>query len=247
MATISVSPELRDHYAGYRRSPSDWALAGARGKAANVVALCRDVPHDSVLEIGAGEGSLLQVLAARSFSRELYALDIAPASIAALRRRDIPGLAAAEVFDGYAIPYEDGRFDLALLSHVIEHAEHPRQLLYEAARVARHVLVEVPLEDRWRLPVDFVPDPTGHINFFDRAGFRRLLQTSGLRILGERVSTPARAAYLHRYGARGALRFWVKELARRAVPRLARQIWTYHAACLCAPAERPLLPPGAGS
>ena len=44
--------------------------------------------------------------------------------------------------------------------------EHPRTILEEAARVASHVFVEVPLEDHSRMRRDFVFDHVGHINFY---------------------------------------------------------------------------------
>ncbi len=50
-------------------------------------------------------------------------------------------------------------------SHVVE---HPRTLLHEARRVARHVFVEVPLEHNLRLPRDFAADDLGHINAYTR-------------------------------------------------------------------------------
>jgi SAM-dependent methyltransferase len=238
MASISISERLRDHYAGYSPAPSEWARAGAVAKAANVVALCRDVPHRSVLEIGAGEGSVLQRLADLDFAAEFHAVDIAESAVAAVRRRSIPGLATAEVFDGATVPHEDARFDLVVFTHVLEHAEFPRRLLYEAARVGRHVFVEVPLEDHWRLPRDFVLDVTGHINFYRARSIRRLVQSCGLQVLAESVTTPAREAYAHRRGAAGVARWWVKELALRAVPWLATRLWTYHGAVLCAPIDR---------
>ena len=64
----------------------------------------------------------------------------------AIRAKNIPGLFDCKVFDGYTIPYDDNAFDLVVLSHVVEHVEHPRKLLYEAKRVARYVFIEVPLE-----------------------------------------------------------------------------------------------------
>jgi SAM-dependent methyltransferase len=231
----STSERYRAHYAGYSPAPCEWARAGAIAKAANLVSLCAAIPHDSLLEIGCGEGSLLQRVADLGFASELCALDISDASIAATRGRGIPGLVAAEVYDGGAVPYADRSVDLVVLSHVIEHVEHPRQLLYEAARVGRHVFVEVPLEDTWRMPRDFALDSTGHINFFHAASIRRLLQSCEFEVLGECVGTPAREAYAQRRGVAGHARWWIKELALRLAPRLASRVWTYHGAWLCRP------------
>jgi hypothetical protein len=66
--------------------------------------------------------------------------------------------------------------------------EHPRQLIYEASRVARRVFIEVPLEDTARLPRDFVLDPVGHINFYSMKSIRRLAQSCDLRVTHERIT-----------------------------------------------------------
>jgi SAM-dependent methyltransferase len=158
-----------------------------------VLALCASVPHESLLEIGAGEGALLARLAELRFGRWLYAAEVSDSGVRQIRARGILGLAGCERFDGEALPWPGASFDLAILSHVLEHAEHRRRLLAEAARVARAVFIEVPLEDTWRLPRDFRPDPVGHINFFHRKSLRRFAQTCGLEVLAER-SPPSREA-----------------------------------------------------
>jgi SAM-dependent methyltransferase len=235
MPVVSISQRFRDHYAGYTPAPSEWYRAGALAKGENIVALCSGVTHASLLEIGSGEGSVLARLAELGFARELHAVDVSERSIAAVRGRGIPGLASAAVFDGVALPQADRSVDLVVLSHVVEHLEHPRSLLYEAARVGHHVFVEVPLEDHWRLPRDFVLDGTGHINFYHARSLRRLVQSCGLEVLAERVATPARVGYVHQYGRAGSARFWAKELALRAAPWLATRLSTYHGALLCRP------------
>lgn len=234
-STAHISERYRAHYEGYSPKPSEWTRAGALAKVANIQALCRGVAHDRLLEIGAGAGALLERMAELRFARELHALDVSQASIDAVHRQQIPGLAQAGVFDGASVPYPDRHFDLAVLSHVIEHVEHPRQLLYEAARVAQHVFVEVPLEDHWRLPRDFALDSTGHINFFHATSFRRLLQSCDLDVLDESITTPAREAYAYRRGTAGVARWWIKELALRGAPWLATRVWTYHGAWVCRP------------
>lgn len=230
---FSVSEPLQQHYASYYDGPSEWRLLGAEDKAANVVALCAAIPHGSVLEIGAGEGALLARLAELDFAHDLHALDVSPSAVEATRQRAIPRVTSADVFDGYQVPYEDGCFDLAVLSHVLEHVEHPRRLLAEAARVARHVVLEVPLEDTWRSPREWVPDSLGHINFYSPASLRRLVRTTGLSVLGQRISHPGRACYAYRLGAAGPLAWWLKDTALRIAPGLATRLATYHGSILC--------------
>jgi SAM-dependent methyltransferase len=230
----AVSGALREHYDRYYDDgPSEWRRLGALAKAENVVSLCTPVPHASLLEIGAGEGALLARLAELGFGSALHAAEISESAVAAIRTRGIPGLIDCRRFDGETLPWPDASFDLAVLSHVLEHAEHPRRLVAEAARIARTVFVEVPLEDTWRLPRDFRPDPVGHINFFDRKSLRRFVQTCGLEVLAERVASPGREAMVFRSGRRGALAHALKCLGLRLAPALATRLATYHGALLC--------------
>jgi hypothetical protein len=116
--------------------------------------------------------------------------------------------------------------------------EHPRQLLYEAARVAKYVFVEVPLEDTIRLPDDFVFDKVGHINFYSSKTIRRLLQSCNLRIIRQIITNPAKGTFTHKKGAKGLINYYVKQFLLRAAPRVATRIFTYHAALVCA-SDRP--------
>lgn len=131
------------------------------------------------------------------------------------------------------MPYEDGKFDIAILSHVLEHVEHPRLLLYEASRVAKFVFVEVPLEDTIRLSNDFVFDKVGHINVYSHKTIRRLLQSCGLRILGQIVTNSPKAAYTYQNGTKGLLNYYVKQLLIQFFPGFASSLFTYHAALVC--------------
>src|SRR5262249_54537236 len=170
---MAVSQHLHSNYADYYAEDSEWRWLGALDKVDNIVNLCGSLPHRKILDIGAGEGSILRRLAELRFGEQLYALEISPSGVERIRNRKIPSLMECSVFDGYCVPYQSGYFDIAVLSHVIEHVEHPRQLLYEAARVAKYVFVEVPLEDTRRLPNDYVPNPVGHINFYSSRTIRR--------------------------------------------------------------------------
>jgi hypothetical protein len=97
------------------------------------------------------------------------------------------------------------------------------------------VLVEVPLEDTWRLPRDFVPDAVGHINFWCAKSLRRFVQSSGLEVRAERVTNPSRNTYAARPGrpAAASLRYATKQVLLQLAPGLAGSLFTYHGVLLC--------------
>lgn len=231
---IGVDPRLQHNYDDYYGDPaeSEWRELGAIDKAANVWALCGPMRPASVLEIGAGEGALLQRLADGGFGVRHYALEISASGVECIRRRGIASLVECQRFDGYRVPYADRAFDLAVLSHVIEHVEHPRLLLSEAARVADHLFVEVPLEHNRGLPRNFRWDAVGHINFYTAQTIRLLVQSCGHEVLEQRETHPARRQYQYRLGAKGNVTYLLKELALRAAPRMAQSVWTYHSSLL---------------
>jgi ubiquinone/menaquinone biosynthesis C-methylase UbiE len=134
---------LIDHYSQYFATPEElaWYALMAGDKAANIELICKDVPHDSIVDIGAGDGAVLHRLQESGFASKLYAVEISTSGLEAIRSKSWTQLVEAKLFDGYTVPYPDNAFDLAVLSHVIEHVEHPRMLLREAGRVARHVYV----------------------------------------------------------------------------------------------------------
>lgn len=233
MPDVDVRQQVQSQYDGYYKDgPSEWRRLGAVDKAANIVALCRDVPAASVLEIGAGDGSILSRLSDLGFGDQLFAVEISASGVAVIQRRKIPRLVECRIFDGYRIPYERGRFDLAILSHVVEHVEHPRQLLYEANRVARHVFVEVPTEDISRRPKDYAPDSVGHINFFSPRTIRWLVQSCGLRVIKQITTNPSKATYVYQTGRRGAIQYHTKRVLLRWAPALATRHFCYHEALL---------------
>ncbi len=111
-----------------------WRALGAQSKAAHVRALCGRIQlrPSTIVEIGCGDGALLAAL--RGFAPVFDGFELS-APAAALARQALPDARRVESFDGSEVPAEDGSYDLAILSHVLEHVPVPRRQLAEAARV----------------------------------------------------------------------------------------------------------------
>ncbi len=229
--TLAVDKSLAENYAGYYDEQQDlreWRRLGALDKCSNIVRLCSKLDHDNILEIGCGEGAILECLADLGFGSRFTGLEISPSGVRMVEQKNIPGV-EVRLFDGNEVPFPEKRFDLAILSHVLEHVEYPRKLIYEAARVAKHVFVEVPLEDIRRLSEDFVFDRVGHINFYSRKTIRRQVQSCGMEILGDHLSHSSPACYIYRKGKwRGYSSYLIKEAALRAWPEAAIRSFIYH-------------------
>ena len=239
MKDTAVSQYLLDNYKDYYKEgnnpegDAEWRRIGAIPKVENIIALCSDVPHSTILELGAGEGSVLKRLDETGFADELYAFDISPSGIEKIKSKNIPSLKQCELYDGYTIPYEDNHFDLVVLTHVVEHLEHPRQLIREASRVSKNLFVEVPTEHTSKLPKDFVFTSVGHINSYSPKTIRHLLQSCGLTVEKQITTVHSKAVHLHDQGKKGALNYQIKKYALKFFPGLAASIFTYNSALLC--------------
>jgi ubiquinone/menaquinone biosynthesis C-methylase UbiE len=187
---MMLSDDVKSAYNDfYTKDDSAWRMLGAQSKAANIVEVCNSISPLKVLEVGAGDGSILHFLNDWNFGKELYALEIADTGVQKIRERGMARLIEAKSFDGYVIPYTNDSFDLVILSHVLEHVEHERILIRELKRIAKNIVVEVPLDYRFGVDkrmkhfLDY-----GHINMYTPTSLRFLLQSEGLKVVSDRVS-----------------------------------------------------------
>lgn len=173
----------------YNKHDEAWRMLGAKYKAQHIIDVCKGHNFKKVLEVGAGDGSILKFLADQNFAAEYHAVEISESGVAHILSRNINNLLSVQLFDGYKLPFEDNSFDLVILSHVLEHVEHERMLLREIKRVANHCIIEVPLD--YRPGVDkrikhFLA--YGHINVYTPTSLRYLLQTEGFEIINDLTS-----------------------------------------------------------
>lgn len=233
MGDFSVSDKLKANYDSYYEGESEWRWLSAIGKVNNITALCNNYPHKTILDIGSGEGSILKRLSDIRFGESLYSLEISKSAIETIHQRKIKSLIECTLFDGYNIPYDDNKFDLGILSHVVEHLEYPRKMLYEVSRVANYVYIEVPLEDHLRLQNDFVFDKVGHINYYSPKTIRRLVQTCNLEVLSQKISNHSYDIYKYIFGKKGVIIYPLTELSLRIMPGMATRGWTYNCSLIC--------------
>lgn len=185
---IVTSKNIQEAYnRQYTNSQNEWRELCARYKAKNILAVCSSLKSiGRVLEVGAGEGSILKHLDELGFGMELYALDIAESSVEAIRNRGIQRLKKVGQFDGYRLPYEDDFFEVVILSHVIEHVEFPRLLLREIRRVSQFLVIEIPCDFSWDVDEKVEHFHSyGHINIFLPSLLRFLLKSEGFRIISD--------------------------------------------------------------
>jgi len=190
---------------------------------------------DKLLDVGAGEGSVLLQLGRRGLAHELHAMEISESGVATIKSRNIPRLSKVQLFDGYTIPYPDKYFDLSIAIHVLEHVEHERLFLREIGRVSRRAYIEVPLEHGFRIQRSIVSGRKyGHINFYTRETLCNLLQSSSFEVVRSEVF-PSSAAYEECISGRfkGRLKNLARRCALAAAPRLAPWFIAYNGYALC--------------
>ena len=232
------SAELYD--AAYRSAGergARWRELGAIGKADHVERLVGSRP-ERLVEIGCGDGALLAELRRRDAAAALSGFDVSEEAVRAARARGVD----ADAFDGERLPVADDAFDVAVLSHVLEHVADPAAVLREGARVAPVVVVEVPLEANLsarRASRRQRSRAIGHVHALDRAAVRELIAGAGLRVTRELLDPLPVAVHLFAAetpAARLAAR--AKAGVRRALftasPALAARLFTLHYACACA-------------
>ena len=190
-------------YDNYNSVPSaievSWRDFGAISKCESILALCSGKKINRVVEVGCGLCNVISRLNELNFASEYYGLEISPSSLNYIRENvRIKTLKAVYLLDTTKTTFEDDFFDLAILSHVIEHVHNPENLIRESLRISKNLIIEVPLEDCLSLNVyskivekvfnkKRESNPIGHINFFNKVAVERLVNESGGKVVNARA------------------------------------------------------------
>ena len=110
-------------------------------------------PGSRVLDVGCGEGELLELLA-REKGVEGRGLEISPEGVSACLAR---GLAVVQGDADDDLDYFPARaFDYAVLSQTLPEVRQPRHVLSELLRIAERAIVSLPNFGHWRIRLDLL-------------------------------------------------------------------------------------------
>jgi methionine biosynthesis protein MetW len=105
-------------------------------------------PRSRVLDLGCGEGELLQWLV-ESKDVEARGVEISREKVQRAIARGV-SVFQGDIDEGLA-DYPDGAFDYVILSQTLQETHHPRQVLREMLRVGRRAIVAFPNFGHWRV------------------------------------------------------------------------------------------------
>jgi len=135
----------------------------------------------SLLDVGCGEGHLLnRVSAIRRFAR-LEGVDIS-GPIIGKAKSAYPAFGFS-TGSACALAYKNGEFDIVMACEALEHIKDYKKALSELGRVsAKYLIISVPLEPLWRAlnvargaHIGALGNTPGHVNHWGRKGFIKIL------------------------------------------------------------------------
>jgi SAM-dependent methyltransferase len=147
--------------------------------------------EDTVVDVGCGEGGASEFAA--TCGAEVYAVDIDPQAIEAVRKR-MQGLQTkrpvhAVLSDSDPLPLSDGTATRVLAQEVMEHVDDPRRFLAELVRVGKpgaQYLLTVPDPASESLQRALAPEcywrKPNHLRVFERDELDQLVREAGLTI-----------------------------------------------------------------
>jgi ubiquinone/menaquinone biosynthesis C-methylase UbiE len=234
---MKISDKLSETYSDYYRNQAvllKRAISG-RQTLSHLQLLLEHTSYPSILDVGAGDGSVLRELDRMGMAADLHAVEISSSGCDSIRQKQIASLRSVSQFDGYTIDAPDQAYTLGLAIHVLEHVEHERVFLAEVSRVCEQVYVEVPLELTFNTERSIqMASPYGHINFYTAVTFQNLLRTAGLEVLKFQVFANSLEYEVAVNGAfKGRIQNLLRTTALRMLPHKAGFFMTYMAGAVC--------------
>lgn len=230
-----VSDDLKELYNDYYSDEIKLKrFISAKDSVGKIKKIINGKTFKHILDVGVGEGSVLQEIEKQAISEKISAVEISQSGIDAVKERGLKTLERIVSFDGYHLPFSDKEFDLAIATYVLEHVEHERSFLHEISRCADKIIISIPLEHTRKINYARAAGQSiGHINFYTIDTFRSILETSGLTIEDSFSYTTSRE-YEEFCSPRYAyIKHLIKKYALALAPKLATYLFTYYAIAIC--------------
>ncbi len=239
----------RNIYLKSLEAEAEWLQLGAPAKANNIEQLSFRLPKPiaTYCEMGCGTGAVLEEAMRRGVARHYYGVDSSLEALEWMRKRHGDNVSLTQHDLETGAPEFGVVFDLVVLPHVLEHLANPHALLADLRAKCRCLVAEVPLENQplprakaWLKSNLFVKarqeNSAGHVQFFSRSSFQKLLKHSGWTILAEHTYVPyqkeAIAFASRRTGAPLWEGFAPYLLSKLMGPRVAASLLCVHHAIL---------------
>jgi len=163
------------------KNPIQRALIG-RFKS-QAVQLVNGIAPRSILEVGCGEGYMLEALVQGGVTASLHGVDFSAPAIADARAR-LGDRAELQARDARELADHGDQFDLVMMLEVLEHIPDPGQMLPILERLTRqYLLLSVPWEPMFRglnlargKHVRAWGNDPEHVNHWGRRGFFRFVE-----------------------------------------------------------------------
>lgn len=143
------------------------------------------LPSDSLLEIGSGPGSIIEIF--RNNGHNIMGLDIADNSYNQALKPDI--------YDGQNMPYADNQFNCAMLLTTLHHTPDPDMIIAEAMRVAKRlIIIEDVYDTMFQAAYTKAADSITNMEFIGHphsnrsdAEWRQCYDNMGLRLIHHKI------------------------------------------------------------
>jgi len=149
----------------------------------------------SIIEVGVGEGQILEICLNFFPDASFHAVDIAEGilNVAIENLSDYSNQINFELQDIQSLPYKDNSYDLVTCCEVLEHVDDPELGIKELYRILKkggYGVLSVPNEPIWRLSnmlrgsylKDFGNTP-GHINHWSSKEFKQVIMDNGFEVI----------------------------------------------------------------
>ena len=148
--------------------------------------MCRDCQGfikegSKILDLGCGSG-----IAAKYF-QDFFKAKVIGVDVKDNRLVPIP----FKIIDGQNLPFEDNSFDVVLINYVLHHCQNPEELLKEAKRVSKRIIIFEDLPEgilaKLRCKIHQIIFPGGKktFNFKKEEEWKKIFDKLALKIIAE--------------------------------------------------------------